>query len=275
MAKGRWYAGVLVGVLIPAVLAAQEQDKGPLAVGFAGSLATLEAPVVPWGHVCSRIHIFATRGPVRGTVVALEGLGPATLTRTGGDGCEEAPQESVKLPVPLLDAQGEWLRLRVPVALFPTSGSLDGHVRVYAGDGDPLDIPVRLEARSSNAFVLAMSWFLGFAVPAVVGYYGVKAERRFQERAAKREAFRDYVLANTATFDALFTDFLPTLSKTEQDEAVWSAAMRTKLDEHMNRIPPDSQEQLVAVLRSAKRADALNLLARIYPAWATPIRSCL
>jgi hypothetical protein len=271
----RWYAGVLVGVLVPALLSAQEQDKTPLAVGFAGSLATLEAPVVPWGHVCSLIHIFATSDPVRGTVVALEGLGPATLTRTDDGGCDESRDESVKLLVQFLDRQGDWLRLRVPVGLFPASGSLDGHVRVYAGDRDPLDIPVRLEARSSNAFVLAMSWFLGFAVPAFLGYYGVKFERRLQERAARREAFRDYVLANTATFDALFTDFLPNLSKTEQDEALWSAAMRTKLDEHMNRIPPEAQEQLVAVLRSAKRADALDLLARIYPAWATPIRSCL
>jgi hypothetical protein len=261
---------------MPAGLSAQEQDKtmaSPL--GFAGSLATLEAPVFSWGHVCSRFQIFATGEPVRGAVVALEGLGPATLARTGGDtDCGPARGEDVRLTLPFLDGQGDWLRLRLPVSLFPTTGGLDGHIRVYAGDADPLDIPVRLEPRGANAFLLSMSWFFGIAVPAMAGYYVWRLQELYQAHAAQQRAARDYMLANRPAFDALFDDYLPNLSRSDPDHAAWSASILEKLEEHLGSIPPEPQLRLVTALRNAQRDEALDLLARIYHPWATQIRSC-
>jgi len=261
--------------------AKKEELEPPALVVFSGNQSSLHLRP-PLGlsafsvfsrqnEVCTNFAVRARKAVLPEVGVTSTGLGDSTFA----DLATKPPVRQTTLLLTNLNTSGRSLQVCLPSYLVPNPGdSIEGKVLVLAGDGKPIEMPLKLDRPSSDPTSAALQWFVALALPAlltilIASLTGYWTERRKQK--ARFERFRDLAYAELRDF---FGTHYATLLKDNKKPGQLSAALENALREQRiwPRIPDKERRLLVKCIRTSKTEATRNLLIKLFADWKDKIK---
>lgn len=248
-------------IFVVVVRPAAGEPPPPPGIVVSGSPAVVEAPGLCEDNRTFSFRIRAPQDPVKNVIVSASGLADVTFDH-GAD------KKKAFLVIPSVSTQDEVITVHVPDRAFPRGGTAAAaKLTIWTAKG-LIEVPVSL---GGNIFVTAMTWFLGFFIPAAVAglltYGGFlmqqSSRKRADERTLREQTLRDF-------YDDIRTYFSNLYVKSWQvsgnDPEEWGAKVRAGLKKAwLAGISTADNRELEEALAEGEKNRVMRILKRIFP----------
>lgn len=165
------------------------------------------------------------------------------------------------------------IRMRFPCDLVSDPGdALEGKILILAAPQKPLEVPLKIQTPPASSFYIALLWFLGVVIPALIGYWIYKLQSRWTEQRAQWAVWEKYIYNNRPTLQDFFTVHYKQMFAHNATEFAKEVKDEFVKREMIDKIPPREWRKLENAIERCNRRAIQRRLARFFPVWKKQIR---